>query len=144
MRFRYTRWTGKIEYVDADSYRDAYVTLGYPRDPEDFDAHLWEPNSEMAYALVTNRNGDEVGKLEEIDAKRSKWNILEERLAVKVAEVEMAVRELQWLERTTFGRSCTGCGVELATEADFVKHFVVRDERYLNLGECPNKIANQE
>jgi hypothetical protein len=141
MRFRYTRWTGEILYVDADSYRDAYAKLGYkPDDPTPvWDSHLWEPNEEMDYALVTNRTGDEVGRFEEIDAKRSKWNILEERLTAKIAEVQQMTRELQGLERTPFGRPCSGCGEFLSTEADFAKHFVIFDERFLNIGECPNK-----
>jgi hypothetical protein len=147
MRFRYTRWTGQVLYVNADSYRDAYAQLGYELDeskPEFWHSHLWEPNEEMDYALVTNRSGDEVGRLDEVDAKRSKWNILEERLTMKLAEVERDKRELQALERTTFGRPCSGCGEVLATEADFAKHFVTPDPRFLNLGECPVKSAQKQ
>lgn len=147
MRFRYTRWTGKVLYVDADTFRDAYAQLGYEPDeskPEFWNSHLWEPNEEMDYALVTNRNGDEVGRLEEVDAKRSKWNILEERLTIKIAEVEYQKRELQHLERTRCDLTCSGCGAHLATEADFAKHYVIPDPRYLGLGSCPVADADKE
>lgn len=110
MRFQFTSWTGEVTFVDADNMRDAYIKLGYPKDPEDFDAHLWEEDG-----IVTNRNGDEVGRFAEVDAKRSKWNILEERMVIKIAEVERGKRELQNLERITYlpGQLvCSGCGVK--------------------------------
>jgi len=31
------------------------------------------------------------------------------------------------------------CREVLRTEGDFARHFVVPDERYLNLGNCPTK-----
>lgn len=34
---------------------------------------------------------------------------------------------------------CVRCGEILHTEGDFARHFVVPDERYLNLGNCPTK-----
>ncbi len=57
------------------------------------------------------------------------------------------------LERTPFGQPCSGCGTVLDTEADFAKHFTlirrtgwpstattpVREDYYLNLGNCPEK-----
>lgn len=43
-----------------------------------------------------------------------------------------------WMEKTPFGRPCSGCDVMLATEADFAKHFIVPNRRYKNLGYCPN------
>lgn len=46
------------------------------------------------------------------------------------------------LELTQFNHPCSGCGVMLATEADFAKHFIIKDSLYLNLGECPNQILN--
>jgi hypothetical protein len=41
------------------------------------------------------------------------------------------------LEETPCNLKCAGCEINLQTEADFAKHFVVLDSRYLNLGECP-------
>jgi hypothetical protein len=32
---------------------------------------------------------------------------------------------------------CAGCGEHLPTEGAFARHFLVPDERYLNLGNCP-------
>ena len=34
---------------------------------------------------------------------------------------------------------CVRCREVLRTEGDFARHFVVPDERYLNLGNCPTK-----
>lgn len=74
---------------------------------------------------------------------RTKWEILEERL-VKVRKEYFAARaELMGLENTPFTSNGTGkcstCGAPLDTEADFAKHFLVTDERYLNLGMCPTR-----
>ena len=35
-------------------------------------------------------------------------------------------------------QSCSKCGTDLATEADFAKHYIISDVRYFNLGDCPN------
>jgi len=52
------------------------------------------------------------------------------------------------LTRTPLGHTwdddptpCNACGIPLATEADFARHFVVADPRYLNLGDCPIAVA---
>lgn len=45
--------------------------------------------------------------------------------------------ERETLSGIRFGAKCSGCGVHLETEADFARHFIVNDSRYLNLGECP-------
>lgn len=58
----------------------------------------------------------------------TKWETLDE-----------ATREAY--QETPFNRPCAYCGVLLATEADFAKHFIVTDRRYLNLGDCPNKLV---
>lgn len=68
---------------------------------------------------------------------RTKWQILEARLAEARAKVAELERELAGLEATPFSRGCSVCGVALPTEAAFARHFVIPDERYLNLGECP-------
>jgi hypothetical protein len=66
---------------------------------------------------------------------RTKWDVLEERLRT----LRKLEREMAGMERTEFGRPCAGCGEVLATEADFARHFLIPDERYLNLGRCPNE-----
>ena len=50
---------------------------------------------------------------------------------------------LEDLEHTHCGLSCDGCGTRLETEADFARHFVLPDGRYLNLGECPHTPRGQ-
>lgn len=39
----------------------------------------------------------------------------------------------------TYGPGKCECGHPLPTEAEFAKHFVVPDLRFLNLGNCPNR-----
>jgi hypothetical protein len=34
---------------------------------------------------------------------------------------------------------CSGCREQLPTEGAFARHFVLRDRRHLNLGDCPIK-----
>lgn len=69
---------------------------------------------------------------------RTKWEILTaRRMELRRALSDMD-RTLSGLENTTCGLTCSGCGTVLATEADFAQHFIVTDERYLNLGDCPN------
>jgi hypothetical protein len=74
---------------------------------------------------------------------RSKWDILQERRKKAQEEANNIATQLQGLALTPFkdgvtGR-CSGCGALLQTEADFAKHFLIPDERFLNLGYCPNK-----
>lgn len=77
----------------------------------------------------------------------TKWSVLEarrDRLAKELAEAE---HHLEGLQNTSCNLTCAGCGTHLATEADFAKHFVITDTRFLNLGWCPvadrNKLRNQ-
>lgn len=44
--------------------------------------------------------------------------------------------ERESMRGQAFGGACSVCGTTLATEADFAEHFVIRDSRYLNIGEC--------
>lgn len=68
---------------------------------------------------------------------RTKWQILNERVDNLIEEVSNLTIELVGLSQTKCGLTCSGCGVVLETEKDFADHFVINDERYLNLGECP-------
>lgn len=73
----------------------------------------------------------------------TKWDILQERL-ITINKMKTALEmELKWMEETPFTANGTGkcsqCGIVLATEADFAKHFIVSDPRYVNLGYCPNR-----
>jgi hypothetical protein len=58
----------------------------------------------------------------------------------------ISATELASLDRTPIAprpngepMRCVRCRMELPTEGAFARHFVVPDERYLNLGECPTK-----
>jgi hypothetical protein len=70
---------------------------------------------------------------------RSKWDVLLERYQKASEEYLKLTRELNRLETQECGLTCSGCGALLETEADFVRHYLVPDERFLNLGYCPNK-----
>lgn len=50
-----------------------------------------------------------------------------------------STRDRVALDATRFGAPCSGCGLGLATEGDFARHFVLGDVRFLNLGWCPVK-----
>ena len=83
---------------------------------------------------------------------RTKWEINEERLQKLQEDARVLEAHMEWAKRTAFMKEdlvdgkwtkvpgwCGQCKEELATEEAFERHFVVTDERYLNLGECPNK-----
>lgn len=67
---------------------------------------------------------------------RTKDEIIRERVAFLVREANRLVAGLD--DQTPCGLRCSGCGTMLETESDFAKHFIITDEAYLNLGECPN------
>lgn len=73
---------------------------------------------------------------------RTKLEILAER--IEKAREELAILEgmATGLENIKLNVPCTGCGEVLETEKDFAGHFMVPDERYLNLGYCPNNRRN--
>jgi len=68
---------------------------------------------------------------------RTKWEILQERAALQMQEAQKAYRYLEALRETTLGIECAGCGEMLETEADFAQHFLIPNEKWLNLGDCP-------
>lgn len=70
---------------------------------------------------------------------RTKLDILIERLDFLRDQVKLAENYIEGLAMTNCGLNCGGCGMLLETEADFADHFIVRDENYLNLGNCPDK-----
>lgn len=70
---------------------------------------------------------------------RTKMQVLEERAAILEAEAAKARAYIDGLAKTNCGLTCAGCGTLLRTEADFASHFIVRDENYLNLGNCLEK-----
>jgi hypothetical protein len=74
---------------------------------------------------------------------RTKWDILQERADKLRSDLAAIEANMAWMTEVPFTANgagkCSACGEELKTEADFAKHFLVPDERFLNLGECPNK-----
>lgn len=76
-------------------------------------------------------------------AKRSKVDILREREEKAYRAYQKLVDELNSLERRPAPvPSCTACGVVFASAYDFDAHYLVDDERYLNLGNCPTRYNN--
>jgi len=69
---------------------------------------------------------------------RTKQQILEERQNAAAKVFNNLTAQVE--DETPFGHPCTGCGKILETEKDFRSHFLIPDERYLNLGECPDKV----
>jgi hypothetical protein len=77
---------------------------------------------------------------------RTKWDILQEKLAKTEADLQAQKDYIRYLENTECVRdeggehiSCDRCRTEFGTEADFAKHYLVPDERYPNLGNCPTR-----
>jgi hypothetical protein len=74
---------------------------------------------------------------------RSKWDVLLERRDAAVAALVKAQCELDGLTATRCDLRCAGCDELLETEADFAKHFVLKNFDIqlglLNLGVCPNQ-----
>lgn len=76
----------------------------------------------------------------------TKWEILQSRLAEAKEKFADLEREIKGLETTPCDLRCGGvfypdyggCGEYFETEADFAKHFVIPDTRFLNLGWCPH------
>jgi hypothetical protein len=84
-----------------------------------------------------------------VSSTETKWTWLQKRLAAAQAEVDALAAQVQGLENTALNADgsatkCTKCGVELFTEADFAKHFIVPDPRYLNYGHCPQHERAEE
>jgi hypothetical protein len=71
---------------------------------------------------------------------RTKWEILEARIAAAKKELEQLEAQKNWLMTVRFDAECTHCGQELETEADFAKHFLIPDERLINTGHCRTAI----
>jgi hypothetical protein len=70
---------------------------------------------------------------------RSKWDVLVERREAAYKAFKELQDQMWSYERQNCDLTCSGCGAVLETEADFAKHFLIPDERYLNLGYCPVK-----
>jgi hypothetical protein len=69
---------------------------------------------------------------------RTKWEILTARLVRAEREVAELRDAMAGLERTPCGLKCSGCATPLTTEADFARHFLIPEERLLNVGVCPH------
>jgi hypothetical protein len=72
----------------------------------------------------------------DLKRQRTKAEVLVERRAMLAAELEKLDQQIASLKRLDCGIRCS-CGKLLQTEWDFADHFIVPNERYLNLGNCP-------
>lgn len=68
---------------------------------------------------------------------RTKIEILENRLEIMRNEYVKASEYIEGLKDTPCGLTCGGCNKLFETEYDFAAHFLIPDERFLNLGDCP-------
>lgn len=75
--------------------------------------------------------------------KRSKVEILEERMTKAYEEYynQMMALERSRLAEPPTGK-CASCGALTPSMYDFDAHYLVDDERYLNLGNCPKRYNN--
>ena len=55
----------------------------------------------------------------------TKWEILEARRDRHLAQAAEFQRELDDLEKTVCGVSCSGCGEYLRTEKEYAQHFTI-------------------
>jgi hypothetical protein len=69
---------------------------------------------------------------------KTKWEILQQRREEAWQKVVSLDNEIAGLLKQSCGLVCGKCGAYHETEADFAKHYVIPDTRYLNLGWCPN------
>lgn len=80
---------------------------------------------------------------------KTKWDVLIEQRDAAITELMKAQHALDDLTNVSCGLNCSACGELLVTEADFARHFVVKEYDIklglLNLGYCPNvtKIKTQ-
>ncbi len=74
---------------------------------------------------------------------RTKFEILQARHAELRAAANAVQNEIYGLDRTPCNLMCD-CGEQFTSEGDFAQHFIIPDERFLNLGECPIKDANKK
>ncbi len=85
-----------------------------------------------------------------VSSTETKWTWLQKRLTAAQAEVDALAAQIQGLENTELNSdgsstTCLTCGVNMHTEADFAKHYIVPDPRLLNIGYCPhNKKAQAD
>lgn len=77
---------------------------------------------------------------------KTKWEILQLRKKELLERVKNIEAHMEWAAKTPFKVSgsdepgrCSKCKKDLPTEMAFEDHFVVPDERYLDLGVCPKE-----
>lgn len=68
---------------------------------------------------------------------RTKAEVLEQQIVDLEQDLQLKKHYLEGLKNTPCNIRCSGCGKLLESEYDFAAHFIIPDERYLNLGECP-------
>lgn len=75
------------------------------------------------------------------DGLFTKWDFMSPAQMQRLSKIPFL--KCEWDPETGKERvvpgSCGQCGHPTPTEAEFAKHFVIPDLRYLGLGYCPNK-----
>jgi hypothetical protein len=72
---------------------------------------------------------------------RTKWEILQARRAELADELAKLDQYMRGLEGQPCMLRCNKCDKLHNSEADFAKHYLIPDERYLNLGHCPTNTS---
>ena len=79
---------------------------------------------------------------------RSKWEILTARVEDLERQAQSMRAVMRGMDETPCVKGaddehihCGTCGVRFESEGDFARHYVVPDERFLNLGNCPSRYA---
>jgi hypothetical protein len=79
-----------------------------------------------------------------MDSIRTKWDHLLKEYNEALQKATELAAQMNGMEATPCGLTCSGCGTVLETEADFAKHFTVKRidqiNNHWNLGECPERM----
>lgn len=68
---------------------------------------------------------------------RTKWQVLVAKREALQTQIDELDRRMNSLAGQSCMLRCNKCDKLHETEADFARHYLIPDERYLNLGYCP-------
>jgi hypothetical protein len=71
---------------------------------------------------------------------RTKWQILAAKRDKAAEAYNKICREMDGIDASQpVVQACRTCGELFFTQGDFDRHYLIDDERYLNLGNCPTR-----